>query len=404
MTATWALILDAYRDLNSKKLFWLTMIISGIIVLGFAAVGIDESGLSVLWWKLGDFNGNLNSNTVPRETFYKSIFSQFGITFWLAWGASILALVSTAGLIPSFVQGGAVELVLSKPIARVRLFLTKFACGLLFSALQVAVFSLASFLVIGLRGNSWEPSVFWAVPLVVIFFSYLYSICALIGLLTRSTIAALLLTMVAWFGLFVINATDAAFITLRETNQMNIERIEKSVEKGEKFAIRQWQQVWITQQSKQLPEGSDVPVPPVPSTMELDDSVPSLAENRRDLENARSNQRSWEKWFTMVVGVKTLLPKTGETIGLLERTLDKEMALTGRADDEDEDEIANQPPGKANKVRFGERMSKKDERELGKRVELRLRSRSVWWVLGTSLMFEAVILTIACWVFAKRDF
>ena len=39
LTQTLALLLDAYRELNAKKLFWITMILSGVIVLAFAAVG-----------------------------------------------------------------------------------------------------------------------------------------------------------------------------------------------------------------------------------------------------------------------------------------------------------------------------------------------------------------------------
>jgi hypothetical protein len=32
------------------------------------------------------------------------------------------------------------------------------------------------------------------------------------------------------------------------------------------------------------------------------------------------------------------------------------------------------------------------------------RERSVWWVLGTSLLFEAVVLGMACFIFVRRDF
>lgn len=334
MTQTWALFVDAYRDLNSKKLFWLSMVISALIVVAFAAIGIDEKGVSILWWRLGDFGGTFNSSTVPPSQFYKTMFVNFGIAFWLAWGATILAIISTAGLIPSFVQGGAVELVLSKPIVRVRLFLTKFVCGLLFSGLQVAVFSVACFLVIGLRGKSWEPAVFLAVPIVVIFYSYLYSICALIGLVTRSTIASLLLTILVWFALFLVNTADGMLLMVKEANNMNIERLETAVDKGEKSATKQWQKMWVTKNSKDLPDGAPKPVPPTPTAKELDDGVPKLAEDRAALIEAKEEQASWTKWITVAVTAKTILPKTGETIGLLSRKLEKELNISNEDDDE----------------------------------------------------------------------
>lgn len=404
MTQTWALLVDAYRDLNSKKLFWLSMVISALIVAVFAAIGFDDKGVSLLWWNIGDFGGTVNSSTIPPGQFYKTMFVNFGIGFWLAWGATILAIISTAGLIPSFVQGGAVELVLSKPVARVRLFLTKFVCGLLFSGLQVAVFSTASFLVIGLRGKSWEPAVFLAIPIIVIFYSYLYSICALIGLLTRSTIASLLLTILVWFALFIVNTTDGMLLMVREANQMNIERLETAVEKGEKSATKQWQKIWITRNSKDLPEGAPKPVPPIPTAKELDDGVPKLAEDRAALVEAKEEQADWSKWITVAVTAKTILPKTGETIGLLSRKLEKELNVsTGDDDDVPGNDDEYQQARQVRPFR-GKPMSRSDNKELQTRIKKALEQRSATWILGTSLAFEAVILAIACWIFARRDF
>jgi ABC-type transport system involved in multi-copper enzyme maturation permease subunit len=403
VTSTWALVLDAYRDLNSKKLFWITLVISGLIVLAFAAIGVNEQGVTLLHWQISDFGGTVTSDTIPPAMLYKSIFSNFGIAFWLAWGASILALISTAGLIPSFVQGGAVELVLSKPITRVRLFLTKFACGLLFTTLQVAVFTFACFLVIGLRGKSWEPSVFLAIPLVVIFFSYLYSICALIGLVTRSTIAALLLTLLAWFGLFLVNFGDAAMIGMREAAKTNVENLEKSVARHERFATRQWEQLWLTRNTKDLPDGAPKPTPPKPPVAELDEAVPTLRDERRKLAEQQQMAQRMELFATAAVGLKTVLPKTGETIDLLSRTLRDRMNLPG---DDSDTETSNesQPPDQARTVNFWNQRDPEESRKLQQRIDGEFKKRSVWWVLGTSLLFEAVILAIACIVFVRRDF
>ncbi len=403
MTSTWALVLDAYRDLNSKKLFWITLVISGLIVLAFAAIGVNEQGVTLLHWQISDFGGTVTSDTIPPAMLYKSIFSNFGIAFWLAWGASILALISTAGLIPSFVQGGAVELVLSKPITRVRLFLTKFACGLLFTTLQVAVFTFACFLVIGLRGKSWEPSVFLAIPLVVIFFSYLYSICALIGLVTRSTIAALLLTLLAWFGLFIINFGDTAMIGMREAAKTNVEKLEQGVAKHERFATKQWQQLWVTRNTKDLPDGAPKPTPPAPQASELDEAVPALREERRRLEEQREMADRMELFANLAVGLKTVLPKTGETIDLLSRTLRDRMDLP-RDRQEPVASSEDQPPGRTNTVNFWDQRDPEESRKLQQRIDGEFKKRSVWWVLGTSLLFEAVILAIACIVFVRRDF
>ena len=49
-------------------------------------------------------------------------------------------------------------------------------------------------------------------PLVVCFFSYLFSVCVLLGLITRSTLASLLLTMLFWLFIFLLGRADAGLL------------------------------------------------------------------------------------------------------------------------------------------------------------------------------------------------
>ncbi|MBV8779885.1 MAG: hypothetical protein JO353_00675, partial [Phycisphaerae bacterium] len=189
LTQTATLLVDAYRELNARRLFWISMIISAVIVLIFAAVGINDTGFTILWKQIP--NDTINTRFIDRATAYKTLFENLGVNWWLTWGATLLALVSTASTFPDFLTGGAIDLYLSKPISRLRLFITKYLTGLLFVTLQVIAFCLASFFVLGFRGGVWVPAVFIAVPLVVLFFSYLYCVMTFFGILTRSTIASL---------------------------------------------------------------------------------------------------------------------------------------------------------------------------------------------------------------------
>ena len=139
------------------------------------------------------------------------------IGIWISLGRrSILALISTASIFPDLIAGGSIDLYLSKPISRLRLFLTKYLGGLLFVVLQTAVFALGSYLVFGLRGGQWRTSMFLIVPLATLLFSYLFAVCVLVGVLTRSTIAAILVTILFWF-LFAM-ATKAEQVTVHVAN------------------------------------------------------------------------------------------------------------------------------------------------------------------------------------------
>ena len=228
---TWALFVDAYRELNSKKLFWITLILSGLVVAVFGAIGLRPNGIGFLWFTIP--SDLVNSELVDAATFYKSMFTGFGVRFWLSILATVLALVTTAGMIPDFISGGSIELMLSKPVSRTRLYLTKFATGLLFVGLQVAIFSVASMLVIGIRGGVWEPGILLSIPIVVLFYSYLFCVCTLRGLITRSTLASLLLTVLLWFILFLLNTADETLLiiktqfenqTVQQTSQLEVQR------------------------------------------------------------------------------------------------------------------------------------------------------------------------------------
>src|SRR3954465_12840878 len=139
---TLALLLDAYRELNARKLFWIVLSISLLVAAAFASVGITENGVSLLGWEI--HIAFVNARVLPSKAFfYKFLFYHFGFGFWLTWAATILALISTAGLIPDFVPSGAIDPPLAKPIGRVRLFITKYLASLLFVAIQVSLFTAA---------------------------------------------------------------------------------------------------------------------------------------------------------------------------------------------------------------------------------------------------------------------
>ncbi|MDX2130636.1 MAG: ABC transporter permease [Planctomycetota bacterium] len=389
-TQTIAIFHDAYRELNAKRLFWIVMIISVVIVAAFALVGLTDKGLKVIVWEIPiPF---FNRSTMEPAMFYKMIFVNLGIGFWLSWGATILAIISTASIIPEFVSSGSIELTLSRPVSRLRLFLTKYLTGLLFVALQVTVFTLAAFVVIGFKGDAWMPKLFWAIPIVVLFFSYLFSICALVGLLTRSTIAALLITLLMWLFFFGLNATDGIFVSLRETTRLRENVLAKRVERLERNAsLRIWEKRRAEAGEPAPPEGTP---PPVYTPAEIDAENPLIQNQRTKLAAERASLAKWTRWASIFYWVKTPLPKTSETLALLERTLISEEELERLRTPNDDQPVAF---GEQDDVQVSAR-----EAQLGS--EKALRARSTAWIIGTSLGFEAFILGIACVIFCRRDF
>ena len=361
MMQTLAIFRGTYRNLKARKMFWIVLILTMLLVVAMACVGIDESGVSLLFWTVTSI---WTTENVSRPVFYNFLFSAIGIDTWLSWIASILALISTAGIFPDLVAGGSIDLVLSKPISRARLFLTQYAAGLLFVTLQVGLFTGASFLVIGLRGGSWQPELFLAVPLVVCFFSYLFAVCAFLGVATRSALAALLLTLLFWFLLHGLHSADVTVGLFSATSQQQADVID-----GEIRGLRRQ----VAKRSAQSRPAGD------PAAAAPDDKLASLqrriAESQKRRAEKISQAESLNRARGVLVGVKTFLPKTAETVELLQRFLIRVSDLPGI-----------------------------DQAGPQKRLVAELRERSVTWIIGTSLIFEAVILALGMWVFQRRDF
>jgi len=202
---TRALFVAAYRELNARKLFWVALVLNALVIGAIAAIGIDETGISVFGYQLAI--PGVTTKLFPDGKLYKVIISTVGVGFWLSWLSTILALLSTASMFPDLVTGG-VDTMLSKPVGRTRLIVTKFATGLLFTALQVSVFAVLAFLVLGVRGGVWEIGVFVVVPLMVVFFSYLFAVQAVVGLVTRSPIASVIVALLFWIFIFLIHAGE----------------------------------------------------------------------------------------------------------------------------------------------------------------------------------------------------
>ena len=112
----------------------------------------------------------------------------------------MLGLISCASIFPEFIQKGSIDLALSKPPARVTLFLGKYLGSLLFVLMQVLPFTLIVYMSLGLRFGDWNMSLFWAVPLVVLSFSFVYAVHVLISVWSGSTILGLFAALLVWGG------------------------------------------------------------------------------------------------------------------------------------------------------------------------------------------------------------
>jgi ABC-type transport system involved in multi-copper enzyme maturation permease subunit len=394
---TAALFVDAYRELNAKKMFWVVLGLTVLAMLAFSLLGANDRALTFLWFEpLGPMPG--------ARLLYKIIFSYAVVGIWLTWIATILALISTAGIFPDFVTSGSIDLYLSRPIGRLRLFLTKYAAALLFVTLQVTLFAVMSFIILGVRGGTWEPSIFLAIPLVVLFFSYLYSVCVLLGVMTRSTVAALLLTFLVWTGIFLVDYVD--YKVAQFTHSVSI-------------AARQ-----EARQNAIIARTRDraLALPPGPEREDTLARVDRMEKAQAEMRETRAHVATAMKRTQMVTfSIKTLMPKTRETINLMDRYLfsDESLRRMVQAQEASDTEpgqeelpeensaaIAGTMPATVPASMTAEQQRVNQAEGLDMFVQMMdpTRDRSAWWVVGTSILFEALVLSLAAWIFVRRDY
>jgi len=117
----------------------------------------------------------------------------------------LLALVWTAGFVPTFLEPSAASVLLAKPVARWQLLLGKYFGVLTFVGSQVALFVVLTWLALGLRTHVWNMTYWWCIPLLVLQFAIFYSFSVLLAVITRSTVACVFGSVLFWLLAWAIN-------------------------------------------------------------------------------------------------------------------------------------------------------------------------------------------------------
>ncbi|MGJ8673585.1 ABC transporter permease subunit [Rubritalea sp.] len=192
------LLADSFRMLLARRLFWVSVILSSLLAIIYLSISLEPEGVGLFFGLKMIDNPILREGSPEGEYFYITLFSSYLNRYWLGSGAILLALISTVSVFPEFTRAGSIEISLSKPVSRLKLFAVKYIGCLLFVAIQTSIFAGIIFLAIGLRLGYWNYSVFWVIPIITFVFSLLHCVQVLVGVITRSSLAALLSALCFW--------------------------------------------------------------------------------------------------------------------------------------------------------------------------------------------------------------
>jgi len=148
-----------------------------------------------------------------------------------------VAILVTSSIMPRTFESGSVELLLSKPITRTMLFLSKYVGGCAFVLLNAAYLIGGLWLLVGLRLGIWNHRVLLCIPIFLFIFAIYYSVSALAGLIWRGAIVSVVMTILFWGTCLALGTCNEAMKTM----VIRPKRIVRLDEAGETLiGVKEW--------------------------------------------------------------------------------------------------------------------------------------------------------------------
>jgi len=198
LSKIWALITYTFRESFAKKTFIAFFGLSTLMHLFFIlALNIDVvDGAMAMVQIMGQ-----DVNNAQKFDVHKMIVGIESVIATVVFSGGIfLSIFATASLIPSMLEKGSVELLVSKPLSRFEIFIGRFLGAQSIMVFNVTYLIAGTWLILSAKTGVWYLPYLYSIPMVVVAFAILYALMALIGVTTRSAGVSI---MVAYTVLFV---------------------------------------------------------------------------------------------------------------------------------------------------------------------------------------------------------
>lgn len=207
----WALITDSLRESLDRRSFWVLLVLTLLITLVMLSIGFDGQRISFFFGLWTAESKHLTPVADLGRANLVGFMIYYVANTVVGWIGVTLMIIATAGVFPAFTERGAVDLALAKPISRPRLFLYKYLAGMTFVVLQGTIFFGLTFLVMWLRWGVFAPGYLLSIVFLVLLFSYVYCVSALVGVKTRSAVASILVSIFCWILFALVHQAPSVF-------------------------------------------------------------------------------------------------------------------------------------------------------------------------------------------------
>jgi len=217
-----AILLDTGRELLYRRtiivyfgivtlvlLFFLLALrtdVAGGVIASLSVAGMQGS-TSPHGFRLGDDPDVAGMGGLTAETFVRYV--QLGVAFLLFPLAILMSVFATASLVPRMLEKGAIDLLLSKPVTRPALLLSRYAGGLLTASLNLLYLTCGLAAILGLKTGVWNGGFVLSGLLMSLFFACLFAFMVLVGVLLRSTTVSIMITAALFFVSLLVRLPHA---------------------------------------------------------------------------------------------------------------------------------------------------------------------------------------------------
>jgi len=213
MKVLYANIEDVWREAAARWTLIAYFLLSSMFILIFAfAVNLDIVDGALAGAQL--FGNDVNMRgAVSIEKLVVGFESGFsGVLYFLC---TFLAIFATAHLVPRMQEKGTIDLYLSRPVARVKLLLSRYVAGLLLAGTNIFYLIGSMWLIVMWKTHVAHPRFFVAGLIILFMVATLLAFAFLVGVVTSSTAVSIMASYAIFFfgGLLIAHDRYAAAVS-----------------------------------------------------------------------------------------------------------------------------------------------------------------------------------------------
>lgn len=179
-----ALVALTFRESFAKKTFITFFALSTILHLFFLfALNVDvvDAGLAMVKVLGQDVS---DTSTIDVKEMLVGIQSVIATVVFA--GGIFLSIFATASLVPTMLEKGNIDLLISKPLSRTQILLARYIGALSIMVFNVTYLVGGTWLILSAKTGIWYVPYLYSIPMVMVAFAIIYALMSLVGVVTKS--------------------------------------------------------------------------------------------------------------------------------------------------------------------------------------------------------------------------